>query len=492
MQDSLEDLEAIEALERENAALQAQKAALEAEKAGYEADKAALELEKAQLEAAKMQVEAPAFAPAPAYAPAPVQAPAPAWVPTPVPTPAYAGGGAPAPVSAPVPPDTFVAPPAPTPVPRPGPPPPPDNPFDYPGTIAAHERLPGKRYVRAPAPRPRYAENPAPIPSPENMRYIELDAGDMKDPMADWVDPPIFPGKEKYSGEKMPYFDEALKIRSDVPLIRMEVTGWLISNEAKNWLWREHIQNMGGIHVGVGAEQNYVLAGWSRPEVLICSDRDSNIQLLHKAYHCTFELASTPDEFVYLWSDPVGLIKLREAAEHIYEGTGMVENILHCINMFHLICGIKLGKLQRQYARLQIPIFLTDQETYDFVRGLWTQGRVIPVGGDIYKDKTMKDISKFARTTGLPINVVYVSNARLNPRERQYSFNVQDNIVTMPMNEKTIFLRTSLLDGERQAPKSTRLGSDTMWIFYLTTGADLRQWVENRMKQPARSWYDGD
>ena len=53
--------------------------------------------------------------------------------------------------------------------------------------------------------------------------------------------------------------------------------------------------------IGVGAEQNYVLAGWARPQVLVLMDCDADMVQLHEAYRACFELAAKPDEFIALW-----------------------------------------------------------------------------------------------------------------------------------------------------------------------------------------------
>ena len=73
------------------------------------------------------------------------------------------------------------------------------------------------------------------------------------------------------------------------------------SNETRHYLFKSPINEIGGIHVGVGAEQNYIFAGWSKPKVMILMDFDQWIVDLHRAYSVMFAKAETPDAFIELW-----------------------------------------------------------------------------------------------------------------------------------------------------------------------------------------------
>lgn len=260
-------------------------------------------------------------------------------------------------------------------------------------------------------------------------------------------------------------------IREDFPAEMMEVTGWMISNEAKNYLWKMYIDDIatGGIQIGLGSEQNYVLAGWSKPDVMIMMDRDANLQWLHKAYHCAFMIAETCDEFVDLfnWEKPWQFRRLYESVMARYPGE--IHGLMHVLMCWRKILGIKLDKLQAQYQELAVPMFLTDQGQFDFIKDLYRQGRVLIIGGDLYGGNTMSDIATFSRSSGLPVRLLYISNARLGPRDKNIAGKLRDNIVGLPYDDKSLVIRTTPLDGEqRDYPKSKVLGRDQMWIFYTT------------------------
>ena len=59
----------------------------------------------------------------------------------------------------------------------------------------------------------------------------------------------------------------------------------------------------GGVHMGVGAEQNWMFIGWSKPEVAVMFDFDQAIVDLHRVYFVAFAAAATKEEFKALWLD---------------------------------------------------------------------------------------------------------------------------------------------------------------------------------------------
>jgi hypothetical protein len=73
-----------------------------------------------------------------------------------------------------------------------------------------------------------------------------------------------------------------------------------VSNEERPELFREDLEKSGGggVYIGVGAEQNFVFAGWARPDVMILMDFDEAIPDLHRAFASVFLRASTKEAFV--------------------------------------------------------------------------------------------------------------------------------------------------------------------------------------------------
>ncbi|MDP6947138.1 MAG: hypothetical protein QF464_23515, partial [Myxococcota bacterium] len=250
-------------------------------------------------------------------------------------------------------------------------------------------------------------------------------------------------------------------IRADpAPKSIIRGTHYFISNESKHELWRESLNDLGGILIGVGAEQNYLLAGWARPDVLILMDFDIYIARLHQAYRVAFAEAATPDAMIALWQEK-GRERLNTLVVQAYGETGEVQNILKAVKFARSV-GRQLDKLKTRYTAMNIPTFLTDQAQYDFIRDLWKRGRVLPIRGDLTGKRTLVDIAAFSRVTGLPVRALYTSNA-----EYYFSFRkgrYRDNIVGLPFDERSLVLRTDPYGGTKYRFYEQKHGDFVAWL----------------------------
>lgn len=242
-------------------------------------------------------------------------------------------------------------------------------------------------------------------------------------------------------------------------------THYWVSNEDGHWVTREHIADSGGVYLGVGAEQNYLLAGWSRPEVMVLLDFDQQIVNLHFGYGALFTAAETPEEFLALW-DEDRLDEVHSLIWQILEGEeadAVHETMGQTIDR----CGRRLRRLQEHYEALGVPSFLTDRTVYEFVRGMWTSGRVFPVRGDLTADGTMLAVAEVARTNGLPMRTMYFSNA-----EQYFEYEAQftANIVAQPYDDRSIIIHTRQYSGWDFA-------EDDDYHYALQPGANFVAWL---------------
>jgi len=290
---------------------------------------------------------------------------------------------------------------------------------------------------------------------------------------------------------------------------------YLFSNEGEPYFWREAMDKLGGVMIGVGSEQNYLMAGWARPELLILMDLNPAISQLHKAYRVGFELASTPDDFIKLWGDAEGIERMSAGAIEIYGDSQDGEDVVSMITGHPAIAqgliGLCLRKMKEKYDNLEIPCYLNNQEQYSHIRNLYKTGRVLAILGDLTGTKTMADVSALARDAGLPIRVLYISNAMYQitvnmfdvPPELLERF--RDNMLGLPFDEKSLVLHTVQSSAHvpggmkvtgknlvRQAYMSQALGQNApmpskrepgkSWIFHETRGVEFQEWLENGKK----------
>ncbi len=221
-------------------------------------------------------------------------------------------------------------------------------------------------------------------------------------------------------------------------------THYWISNEQSHFLWHEYVVQMGGVFIGVGTDQNYLLAGWARPELLVLMDFDDGVAALHRAYGVIFRDCATPAELLEHWSaEREAEVEARLRAELSAE---WVEGTVQAYRSARPLVAARLAAVDARYRALGIPTFLSDPEQYEHLRTLWRNGRVVAVRGDLTAEVTMADIAAAVHAAGLEVGVLYLSNAEQYFR---YTPQFRENITALPMAPDGVVLRTH---GWRQFP----------------------------------------
>ncbi|MFN3199246.1 MAG: hypothetical protein ACE366_12665 [Bradymonadia bacterium] len=214
-------------------------------------------------------------------------------------------------------------------------------------------------------------------------------------------------------------------------------THYWISNEYRHDLFQERISDTGGVYVGVGTDQNYLLAAWSKPEILVLMDFDHMIPRIHDVYRLIFAKAETPEDFIAWWQkdkkeEVVGLIK------EAYEGERL-KDVLKAFKTAQHVVIRRLKGSKKRYTKRNISIFLTDQAQYDYIRDLYAKNRVFAVRGDLTGPGTLKAIGAAAEKAGLKVRTLYMSNAE---QYFDYKQSFKENIGALPFDEKSTALHT--------------------------------------------------
>jgi hypothetical protein len=281
------------------------------------------------------------------------------------------------------------------------------------------------------------------------------------------------------------------QVRSDPPPTEIvRNSHYWVSNEHNHQLWYPSIDGVGGALIGVGTDQNYLLAGWARSSVLILMDFDSKIPVIHEVYAYMFSISATPEEFHNRWSrvyhedsaeklkvyftalmtpkaqEEARSKKLDDTKSKRYIKRRVSRLVQERVNIYKMTRGLlwrRLGKTKKKYLQLKIPTFLSDQDQYDHIRSLWAGGRVLAIRGDLTAEYTMLDIAKALTEMGEQLNVLYLSNAeqyfKLPPSYRR-------NIIAQPWGEKSVALRTmgwgslGFFDEDEQYHYNVQLGAN--------------------------------
>jgi hypothetical protein len=250
-----------------------------------------------------------------------------------------------------------------------------------------------------------------------------------------------------------------------------------VSNERSQFLWYEALSNKGGIgdaYIGVGTDQNYMLAGWAKSNFIVLMDFDQAIVNLHQAYRVFFAAADTPEDFLALWTEEKEAEgqKLIAAA---YPNKEERKPIARAYKIARKLVYLRLKRLKRQYPPLNIPTFVTDQEQYDHIKKLSANGRVHAVRGDLTADQTMQQIGIALRDSDMKLGVLYFSNAE---QYFEYTPAVRRNVLAQPFSDASMVVRTlgweshGFVDGEE-------------YHYNIQAGLNFAGWMKTSMVSKA-------
>lgn len=212
---------------------------------------------------------------------------------------------------------------------------------------------------------------------------------------------------------------------------------YLVSNERRLDLFRPELDELGGVMLGVGSDQNYVMAAWSRTELLVIVDFDQQVVDLHGIHGALMAAAPTVDEYRRLWSED-GASDAHAALRDAFRGAARRER-LALYDAAREIVDRRLRKLARRYEQLGIHSYLDTPEQYRFVADLHAKGRVVALRGDFTREGLLREVARVLQAHGQALKVLYLSNI-----EQYFAYRrpFKANMLALPFDEETVVLRT--------------------------------------------------
>lgn len=239
-----------------------------------------------------------------------------------------------------------------------------------------------------------------------------------------------------------------------------------IGNEHRLDLFFPEVKGKGGVHVGVGAEQNWLLCGWSRCQAIVLMDFDQSIVDLQRVYFAAFATAETKEQFMALWLDKKRT-GLRAAIKARYQGAEQ-KGALAALDVARWNVERRFGALKTQLVDKGIPTYFSDDGDYAHVRSVVVGGRAFAVRGDLTANRAMQSIGAAVVKAGLTVQTWYLSNA-----EQYFSYDKQTraNYLALPLTETTVVLRTHGWNSLRYA----KGGND--YHYGIQTGTSLQAFL---------------
>jgi hypothetical protein len=237
------------------------------------------------------------------------------------------------------------------------------------------------------------------------------------------------------------------------------------TNERRHDVWFPYLTDKRGIYVGVAADQNYTLIGVAKSEFVFLMDLDWRVTELHRAYEVLIEASETPQILHQRFHEDSADASV-ELIEQALRGK-VDDDRLRMITMsWRGARETVYLHLERVIARTEAGVptsWLSNPEYYAHIRKLYQNDRVRFLVGDLTGKKTLATIGRAAEGLGLPVTVVYLSNA-----EEYYDYTAQyrQNIKGLPTNENSIVLRTIY--------SKKWVHADSLWNYQIQPLADYK------------------
>ena len=215
-------------------------------------------------------------------------------------------------------------------------------------------------------------------------------------------------------------------------------THYIVSNEDNHYVWKNTVQSRGGVYIGVGTDQNYVMAGWARPDLMVLLDFDQVVVDLHRVYRLMFLNAPTPQDFLDMW-DERNVRRVEELIEAQQTDAPTKAGMLRAYRISHYSVPRRLRRIEAMYRPLGVRWFLNDLGQYRYLVELFRENRVLMVRGDLSVGGSLVSIGAAVQRIGEVVRIVYLSNAE---RYFPYTAGFKRSMLALPTDERSLVLRT--------------------------------------------------
>jgi formylglycine-generating enzyme required for sulfatase activity len=236
------------------------------------------------------------------------------------------------------------------------------------------------------------------------------------------------------------------------------------SNEWRHDLLEPRLRGLGGVFMGVGADQCYTMAGMAGSELLLLVDFDPRIPRLHRIYEVLVTASSTGDDLVERFSPEAADASAALLRERLREGAE-TEAVVSQFARFREPWYEYLQRVRRLERDGRPFGWLADQAMYDHIRTLFEGGRVVARAGDVTGERTVRGMGRAAERLGLPVQVYYLSNAE---QFFPYSESFIENVRSLPAGPRSVVVRTTRHARLPNAPADT-------WHYVVQDLLDFRE-----------------
>ncbi len=247
-----------------------------------------------------------------------------------------------------------------------------------------------------------------------------------------------------------------------------------ITNEDRLDLFEPHIRNLQGGYVGVGSTQNLSLAAWARSEWIWLLDFTNIVVRTNRVNLAFLQEAETPEAFRRLWESRSEKEAFR-ILDRFYMNDSELANYKKAYKVSRPYQLKRFRTDDKIYRKRGIKLWLYDESSFNYIRNLAKQGRILAIAGDLRGDLTVLSIAKQAKKMGIVIRTVYFSNA-----EEYFSLDGQfrKNWLSIPFDEKSMVLRTlSVQKSKFPWAEDSDLSTDRGFHYAVQPALNFQKWL---------------
>jgi len=243
---------------------------------------------------------------------------------------------------------------------------------------------------------------------------------------------------------------------------------YLTTNEPDLQLWEPYVRNIGGAYVGIGADQNYSLIAAAKSRFAWVFDYDPLVVRLHQVLRAVILASPSAKDFVEAFA-PGNYQKTREAISASTPAADKDSALRLLQNARELLYADYGKRIKNATEPRKSYDWLSNPESYRYVRLLYQQGRILPLKGNLLTDKIMPSIGRAARALDVPIRIFYTSNA-----DDQWKMTPQfkANVLGFNFDERAVWLRTVY-------PRDKQRTKVLPWDYVVHSGLDAQRKIKH-------------
>lgn len=255
---------------------------------------------------------------------------------------------------------------------------------------------------------------------------------------------------------------------------------YVLSNEPQRFRFAPYIRNLGGGYVGIGADQTYDFIAVQRPRWAWVFDYDPAVVRLHYAIRAQILESDSPAVFVEAFH-PDRIDALVKRVEKSLEADFAAGHLPRS-EMGHVRRLLKqvMGYLHHAYDEAMKPDeaqgdfgWLRHPDHFAYIKQMYAQGRILLRKGNLLTPVVLPAVAKQARALGVPIRVLYTSNA---DDQWPLTAGYMKNLAGLPFDARSVVLRTIYprhKSGFKKAP----------WDYTVHAALDMQRYARRRSLQ---------